>query len=53
MDGEIHVINLARRPERWQHWEAQAKRWGVTGYKRFNAIDGKKSKTDRRPKTFI
>lgn len=40
MEGEIYVINLARRPDRWQHWTQQAKQWGFPAYKRFDAIDG-------------
>lgn len=40
MDGEIYVINLARRPDRWQKWTDQAQKWGVKGYKRFEGIDG-------------
>lgn len=39
-DGEIYVINLARRGERWQKWVTQAQKWGVKNYKRFDAIDG-------------
>lgn len=41
MEGEIHVINLSRRTERWHHWEEQARKWGVIDYKRFEAFDGR------------
>lgn len=37
---KIYVINLARRPDRWEKWEEQAKKWKVPPYERFEAIDG-------------
>lgn len=40
MEENIFVINLARRPERWEKWIQQAQKWGVPKYQRFNAIDG-------------
>lgn len=36
----IYVINLARRPERWQKWTEEAQKWGVNEYTRFEGIDG-------------
>lgn len=38
-DGNIFVINLARRPDRMEHFNGEMKRIGVTKYERFNAID--------------
>lgn len=38
--AKIFVINLVRRPDRWQKWEEQAKNWGVPSYERVDAIDG-------------
>ena len=40
MDGEIYVINLARRPDRWERWTEKAAKWGVKEYKRFEGVDG-------------
>ncbi len=40
--AKIFVINLARRPDRWQKWTEQAQKWLVNEYKRFEAVDGNK-----------
>jgi len=38
-DGNIFVINLARRPDRLAHFSEEMHRIGVTGYERFDGID--------------
>lgn len=35
------VINLAKRPDRWREFEAQAKNAGIINYERVEGIDGK------------
>ncbi len=37
---KVFVINLDRRPERWQQIAAELNRIGITQYERFAAIDG-------------
>lgn len=36
----IYVINLERRPDRWNEVQIEMARAGITEYKRFNGIDG-------------
>ena len=36
----IVVLNLRRRSERWAAWSIEAKRAGITNYRRWEAIDG-------------
>jgi hypothetical protein len=38
-DGNIFVINLARRPDRLEHFTAEMVRAGVTRFERFDAVD--------------
>ncbi len=37
---KICVINLARRPDRWQKWVEQARKWQVPSYERVEGVDG-------------
>lgn len=37
---KMFVINLARRPDRWDKWLEQAKRWGVPLFEKFEGVDG-------------
>ena len=46
-DGRLFVINLARRTDRMQHFEAMAKRAGLTAIQRFEAIGGIRDDTGR------
>jgi len=39
-DIPTFVINLDRRPDRWEKFQASAKRIGLTSYTKFRAIDG-------------
>lgn len=36
----IVVLNLKRRPERWEAWIKEAKRVGIPSYTRWEAVDG-------------
>lgn len=38
-NGRILVINLARRPDRWAHCEAQFRKHGITCAERIEAVD--------------
>lgn len=40
----VSVINLARRPDRWVAFVERANAAGISGYQRFNAVDGCLSK---------
>ena len=37
--GHIFVINLKRRPDRWEHIQNVFKKYNITDYERFDAID--------------
>jgi GR25 family glycosyltransferase involved in LPS biosynthesis len=38
---DIRVINLPRRPDRWERFEKAAKDIGLPAYRRFDAVDGR------------
>ena len=43
---DTHIINLERRPDRWNTMITKLNNVGITNYKRFNAIDGKQFKME-------
>ncbi|MBN9378677.1 MAG: hypothetical protein BGO14_07375 [Chlamydiales bacterium 38-26] len=36
----MYVINLDRRPDRWERWMQQVQKWNVPHFERFKAVDG-------------
>lgn len=47
-DGHLFVINLARRTDRWEHCQAQLKKFGLTTVTRFEAcVDPNRERNDQ------
>ena len=45
---ETFVINLDRRPDRWEKFREKIKKYNLLNYQRFSAIDGSKLKPNRK-----